>query len=144
MMACASTLILSAHAGGYERPFDIVEYKSLGRLSAIITLRPVWNEASADPADYATCDLIKLKVSYHPEPFWRKTWSGRLVTRDTQRHALQTLAEAAGKKQTTNIGMFGSRGLPTLGNECTWKARGLAVLANEGALSSVYAFHDPV
>jgi len=126
-----------AAAGGYDWSFKVVKYYAKTKLKAQIVLKP---EA---PEDLTECEHIVLEVRYRPEPFWRRTWTGKLVTRDSHLEALTKLAERSQSGESVRIGMIG-QGLPEDRLPCSWGARGLTILSEEREQTAVYALHRPV
>lgn len=148
VFATALTVSLSstgwAIAGGVDWSFDILSYDARSALSADISIRFSGDAGTERPAIAQACPVIVLEVDYRPEPFWRRTWTRNLVTRQTHRDALRTLVSSHDGGRTVRIGMMGAQGLPQGSTTCSWSARGLSTFPDEGMQGPIYAFFHPV
>jgi len=131
-------------AGGVDWPFEIVSYDAKGVMSAHVSLSLTGNHDTPRPAIVGACPIVVLEVDFRPEPFWRRTWTRNLVTRQTHREALRALAVSHEDGKTVRIGMMGSQGLPQGSTACSWSARGLAPLPDDGRQGPIYAFFYPI
>ena len=132
----------AAHAGGHSGWFKIVSVE--GDSSSAFRLTLLKHSGENDFLENWRCERTVIVVRYDPEPFWRRTWTGRLVTWQKHVAAFKFLQEARAKNAPFRLGMMGARGLPESDRQCELLARGLARLPEHGGSFGIYGFYHPM
>jgi hypothetical protein len=131
-------LPIVASAGGVSWSFRVASFEEGS--PAKVVLRPV----EQVPWFAESCSEISVSLRFKREPFWRRTWSRDLVTREKHELALKSLQAASESGTPIRFGSIGT-GLSAIpGSSCSFLSNGLAELKEESGATAIYSFYEPV